>query len=617
MTMYIKRIAALCCLLVFLSSALPVFALEGEGSSSTSVISEEMILPGSSTVTEETAPPVTETPPPAVQEAPQPLVVIRGSQSPSSISADQEAQVTITVENVNGKELISPILTVTPSDSLMILGGSSSFSMENVPEGQIKSVTLKVKGTGTISSPAQSLGVELRFNYDNNVTQVQATVSDRIPISAQVKAPQKATQPAPHITRTPLQAIQPGQEFSLVVTVKNVGDAAMDNTLATVSAPDGLILQNDNSAFSLGSIGPGKSAILTLNLKAKNDLASTMEAVGLDLKYSYSSGEGTVQGSTSEKINLTTTPSTSAPGSVPNIIVDTFNYGKDPVAAGSDFPLSFTLLNTGNLPVENLVVTVDGGDSFTIDGGSNTLYHRRLSASGKQTETIRLQALSTAKTGAQSLAINCRYEYSEGGKRSPATADIRLSIPVIQPDRFQVSPPVIPDTIYAGEELTLSLNYVNKGKGEASNVEAILEGNVDSPAKTQYLGNFESGKSGSIGFVMTPNTPGQLPLTLKINYEDGNQEVHTLTFPLKLEVQEAMDLSFDDMDLPDQEKKPPVFLLIPAGLILAGAGGWFFFLHRKKSLAAAAPQEEADDSWDEWDEFDTPQQDLYERGDEE
>ena len=616
--MYIKRIAALCCLLVFLSSALPVFALEGEGSSSTSVISEEVILPGSSTVTEETTPPpVTETVPPAVQEAPQPLVVIRGSQSPSSISAGQEAQVTITVENVNGKELISPILTVTPSDSLMILGGSSSFSMENVPQGQSKSVTLKVKGTGTISSPAQSLGVELRFNYDNNVTQVQATVSDRIPISAQVKAPQKATQPAPQITRTPLQAIQPGQEFSLVVTIKNVGDAAMDNTLATISAPDGLILQNDNSSFSLGSIGPGKSAILTLNLKAKSDLATTMESVGLDLKYSYSSGEGTIQGSTSEKINLTTTPSTSAPGSVPNIIVDTYNYGKDAVAAGSDFPLSFTLLNTGNLPVENLVVTVDGGDSFTIDGGSNTLYHRRLSASGKQTETIRLQALSTAKTGAQSLAISCRYEYSEGGKRSPATADIRLSIPVIQPDRFQVSPPVIPDTIYAGEELTLSLNYVNKGKGEASNVEAILEGNVDSPAKTQYLGNFESGKSGSIGFVMTPNTPGQLPLTLKINYEDGNQEVHTLTFPLKLEVQEALDLSFDDMDLPEQEKKPPVLLLIPAGLILAGAGAGLFFLHRKKSLAAAAPQEGADDSWDEWDEFDTPQQDLYERGDEE
>lgn len=621
--MRIWKIFSVCLLAVLLSSTLPVFAMETPEDLSPSPVLESSLpdqLDGPvqpeaqpSTVPEESpsAPPV--------QEAPQPLVLIRGSQQPSSIAAGQTALVTITVENLNGPEMISPILTLSPSDSVMIQGGSSSFPLENISQGQSRSVTVTLKGAGTISSPAQSLGAEVRFNYDNNITQVQATVSDRIPLSAQVTAAPRNTPPSLMITRTDLQPITANQDFSVVVSVKNVGDVTVEDTVASLTTPEGLILKNTNSSFVMGTIAPGKTSILTLNLKAASQLTNSMESLGLDLKYSYPTSEGKVQGSLSDKINIPCSVSSQgAAAAAPNIIVGSFDYGKEPVSSGSRFPLTFTLRNTGNLPVENLVVTLDGGENFTMDGGSNTLYYQRLAASGKQSETVRLQALATAKTGAQTLNLSCKYDYLEAGKRTPATAEIRLSVPVVQPDRFQVNAPALPQEIFAGEELTLSLNYVNKGKSEISNVEAILEGNVDSPSKTQYLGNFESGKSGAIGFVFTPNTPGQTNVVLKINYEDSNQEIRSLAFPLKLNVQAAQELDFEIMDTPAPSRPPYLLIVCLAGGILAALAGGIFFLKKRKALALENQENSQEDNWDEW-EYEEPfdQKIDQERGPEE
>ena len=53
-------------------------------------------------------------------------------------------------------------------------------------------------------------------------------------------------------------------------------------------------------------------------------------------------------------------------GPVPNIIITNFAYGGDSVAAGSKFNLDFTFQNKGQVSVTNMVVTVDGGESFAI-----------------------------------------------------------------------------------------------------------------------------------------------------------------------------------------------------------------------------------------------------------
>ncbi len=45
-----------------------------------------------------------------------------------------------------------------------------------------------------------------------------------------------------------------------------------------------------------------------------------------------------------------------------------------------------------------------------------------------------------------------KYEYVDGEKRTQASADIKISVPVYQPDRFQINAPTVPETVTVGEE---------------------------------------------------------------------------------------------------------------------------------------------------------------------
>ncbi len=91
---------------------------------------------------------------------------------------------------------------------------------------------------------------------------------------------------------------------------------------------------------------------------------------------------------------------------------------------------------------------------------------------------------------------------------------------------------------------------MNKGKDDIANVEATVVGDsVDTPARTQYLGNITAGSSGNIGFALTPTQEGEVDLVLKISYENANQQLQTREFPLTLQVEEPV--------LDDSARGPP------------------------------------------------------------
>ena len=63
----------------------------------------------------------------------------------------------------------------------------------------------------------------------------------------------------------------------------------------------------------------------------------------------------------------TTAPAAPAAGPVPNVIITNFTYGDAPAAVGGDFTLGYTFQNMGRVAVQNMVVTVDGGEPLRYD----------------------------------------------------------------------------------------------------------------------------------------------------------------------------------------------------------------------------------------------------------
>ena len=533
------------------------------------------------------------------EAAPAPMVLISRSDIASPLQPGQEKEIALSFQNLSGIRLKSPVVTLTPSEGLSLTGGSSSFALDDIMPKKTAVLKVRVRAADVIPSSSQSLGVELKFNYYNNLSSVQGSVTDKVTIPAQAR--ESIPQPVVLVTRSAVdKPISAGETMSLTVTFQNAGAAKLLSPSASVTPSDSLILLNDTSTFLLPDLEPGKSASIPLRVKAAAEISSTTQSIATELKYGYDNGETITQATASDKVNLSANATLKSDVSVPSIVIRSFTYGGPSVAAGSKFPLSFTFENTGKTAIENVVVTVDGGESFTMDGSTNTFYYGSLSAGGTQVQDVPMRTVPTSKSGAQNISVGFKYEYVDGEKRSQASADIKISLPVYQPDRFHINAPTVPESVNVGEEAEILLSYVNKGKDDLANLEATVEGEgVSTPARTQYLGNVTAGTSGNIGFALTPEQEGDIKLVLKISYENGDQQVQTREFPITLR---AIDIpppdDYSPDDLPAEEGGFPV---IPAavGVGVAALAAAVVLVRRKKAAGAAK------DSWSDWNDEDS------------
>jgi len=298
--------------------------------------------------------------------------------------------------------------------------------------------------------------------------------------------------------------------------------------------------------------------------------------------------------------------STPLAGPVPNIIITNFAYGGDSVAAGSKFNLDFTFQNKGQVAVTNMVVTVDGAEGFAIAGGTNTFYVDALWAGYSMTQTVPMQALASAKSGAQPVTVNFRYEYVDAGARSSSQSDVKISVPISQPDRFEISDPVVPDQVIAGQENTVTMEYVNKGKGDIANVEATMEGEgFDATMKTQYVGNVASGATGTIGYAFTPSAAGELKATLKVTYEDSDGQTKTKEFPLTMSVADAPAAdqpgASDSVEGRGGDRGLPVLVYVVIVVIAVVIIVVIVLLVRRRRKQKAK-KNDIDEDWDDWSE---------------
>ncbi|MEA5152207.1 MAG: CARDB domain-containing protein [Oscillospiraceae bacterium] len=441
---------------------------------------------------------------------------------------------------------------------------------------------------------------------------IELTINEAVEYT---EPPQSEGTPSVIVTRSAIvKPVSAGETLDFILTVKNGGTAAMLSPVVSVTPSEALIVLNYTSTFVLADLAAGASTDIAIKVKATKEISSTNQTLTVDTKYSYHSKGELASGSSSDKISISSNPSgasteTGGGGgggfgsaidpSVPSVIISSYSFGSDTVAAGNRFKLDFGFKNTGKLRIENIVVTVDGGDSFTMDNSTNTFYYSELAAGAEQKQQAPMQVLAAAKSGAHSVGVSFKYEYVDSSKRGNVTTEIKLSVPVVQPDRFQLTAPVLPEASYVGEEMTVTMAYVNKGREDVYNVEASVVGEgVSTPAKTQYIGNITAGSSGSLGFAITPLNTGSTKLKLTVSYEDAAQKVTTKEFPITIEAQEPLPVQ-DTADEQGGSGGSAAGWIIGLVALAALGGGTALFIRRRRAKAAVPAAETTD--WNSWD----------------
>ena len=264
--------------------------------------------------------------------------------------------------------------------------------------------------------------------------------------------------------------------------------------------------------------------------------------------------------------------------------------------------MSFSFTNTSKtIKIENVMVTVTGGQDLMLNGSTNTFYFESVAASGSKTVTVPMKAAQLISASAQDVKIDVTYEYVDQNARKSGNATLSLSVPLYQPDRFEMSEPTSSYTGYVGEETSLTIDYVNKGKSAINNVEATISGDIDSPTPYQRVGTIDGGKNGTIAFAVTPQLEGENQVKIVITYEDSNGNTKERVFEATVEAMayEPADPGMDDPGMIDPEPANTfpwkyVIIAVVAALIV------LLVVLRIRKKKAKQKAEQA--LWDKWDE---------------
>ena len=503
------------------------------------------------------------------------------------------------------------------NDSIRVVRGLDSFqdgTASAVASGQNGEYTITFTGLTYTGDSGKQLAFTIYYEGNGGGYQDGNTVPVRecVPYTEPTPAPE----PTPEVIPEPRAvfnsdgtstSIAAGETKTITVYIQNAGTTAMRDPILTLKSSGSLLIMGSQD-YMLDDIRAGRDTAVTVTVKAPDKIESQMQTIDASLSFYYDNGTQLTGGSASGSVNVlsTVTKDTKDEETIasptPIVILSKYNYGGSSVAAGSSTNLSFSFTNTSKtIKIENVMVTVTGGQDLMLNGSTNTFYFESVAASGSKTVTVPMKAAQLISASAQDVKIDVTYEYVDQNARKSGNATLSLSVPLYQPDRFELSEPKTSYTGYVGEETSLTIDYVNKGKSAINNVEATISGDIDSPTPYQRVGTIDGGKNGTIAFAVTPQLEGENQVKIVITYEDSNGNTKERVFEATVEAMayEPADPGMDDPGMIDPEPASTfpwkyVIIAVVAALIV------LLIVLRIRKKKAKQKAEQA--LWDKWDE---------------
>ena len=503
------------------------------------------------------------------------------------------------------------------NDSIRVVRGLDSFqdgTASAVASGQNGEYTVTFTGLTYTGDSGKQLAFTIYYEgngggyQDGNTVPVRECVPYTEPTPAPEPTPETIPEPrAVFNSDGTSTSIAAGETKTITVYIQNAGTTAMRDPILTLKSSGSLLIMGSQD-YMLDDIRAGRDTAVTVTVKAPDKIESQMQTIDASLSFYYDNGTQLTGGSASGSMNVlsTVTKDTKDEETIasptPIVILSKYNYGGSSVAAGSSTNLSFSFTNTSKtIKIENVMVTVTGGQDLMLNGSTNTFYFESVAASGSKTVTVPMKAAQLISASAQDVKIDVTYEYVDQNARKSGNATLSLSVPLYQPDRFELSEPKTSYTGYVGEETSLTIDYVNKGKSAINNVEATISGDIDSPTPYQRVGTIDGGKNGTIAFAVTPQLEGENQVKIVITYEDSNGNTKERVFEATVEAMayEPTDPGMDDPGMIDPEPAhtfPWKYVII--ALVVIAIIALIVLRARKKKAKQKAEQA----LWDKWDE---------------
>ena len=410
-----------------------------------------------------------------------PLPIISSTPLDFDLQAGKSYRKAFFIVNKGNEDMENITVKVKGGEGINITNGTDTFFVDKIKAGGQKRILVRFDTAAELASVSQTLDVELEYRYDKSGTVTTETKTGTISMNSEV-----STAPVLRITGEKLDsAIVPNTDYEYTITVKNYGDITVRDVFVDLTGTDAFYFLDGTESAFIDIIRPQSTASVKVKFRTLEDITAAKQGITAAMKYSYGRNTSIKQGESSSSVVIIAAPNKAADGkdtgAAPNIIIGKYDIGADQIAAGDVFTLDLDFYNTNaTTGVENMVMTVNASGDLSIYGGSSSFYYANLPAAGAASESIQLRALPTAATGTSSISVSFKYDYLVGDTRTSMTSEQTIYVPLYQPDKLTLSVSKPTYDIYVGNEVYITLSYMNKGRADASNVKVEIVSDTSS-----------------------------------------------------------------------------------------------------------------------------------------
>lgn len=231
----------------------------------------------------------------------------------------------------------------------------------------------------------------------------------------------------------------------------------------------------------------------------------------------------------------------------PNLIIDSYSYGKGGVNAGESFKLNFKVKNTSkNIKAQNIIIRLSGGEAFSVYNGTDTIYQEAISQNGTSSFSKSFYCSSSAESGVYPISVSISYEYIDGGEKLTGSSESTMAVTVNKSSQSSGKKPTLTpqllvsgfsygsETIEGGSKFDLNFSLKNNSSDVAvENVVVKLSGGeafvVADGTDTIAIKEISKNSSSTVkkSFQALKNTSsGVYPIVATISYEyfDGGEK---------------------------------------------------------------------------------------------
>lgn len=373
-------------------------------------------------------------------------------------------------------------------------------------------------------------------------------------------------------------------------TYSSMKDKAFDKSFAIITgnAFGGSNLQGYISDVRKDSMGYLMYTVWFENLRYLND--GPLE-FSVSYNFGYTENGKSYNVDQTKKVSTTIYEllgNTSSSSFIPNVIINNYT-GQDGFVAGKDLRLEVDFRNTNkDIDIHNVVITVDGGNTFQQTKGVNKFFVDTIEAQSDAKIVLDITCSKTTAPGSYPINFDIEYQYVSGGETFVKNTDGKISIPVTQTDRLQISY-VKMSNVYQNNESEVNYSIINTGMSTILNAKLeiiTMDGEV---LGSMYLGTIEPGKEAKgSNIYLSFAESGELPLIARVNYEDNDFNAKSIEEPFSVNVM-SMDMGwyeppYIEPEMPiEEEPSNSGMLWVGGACAILVAIGAFVIYKKKKS----------------------------------